>query len=122
MLQRLKADHRRLVDRQGPAGSLRKLFAAAAIAVLTAGLLPMQQADAKAADGTTIIGDDVGDVLATDIKAYVQGKPIRSMNIDGYTAVVAEDLRQYGFDVVWTPADRKVTIYNRPAKTLERRR
>ncbi|MED4601036.1 hypothetical protein P9314_10015 [Paenibacillus validus] len=119
MLQRLKADHRRLVDRRGPAGSLRKLFAAAAIAVLTAGLLPMQQADAKAADGTTIIGDDVGDVLATDIKAYVQGKPIRSMNIDGYTAVVAEDLRQYGFDVVWTPADRKVTIYNRPAKTLE---
>ncbi|MEI7026942.1 hypothetical protein [Paenibacillus sp. y28] len=65
------------------------------------------------------IGDDIGDVLATDIKAYVNGAPIRSMNIDGYTAIVAEDLRQYGFDVVWTAADRKVAIYNRPAKQME---
>ncbi|MDF2961172.1 MAG: hypothetical protein K0S39_2907 [Paenibacillus sp.] len=119
MLQILKANLSRLFERQCPVGSLRKLCAAAAIAALSAGLLPMQQADAEAAGGTYRIGDDVGDVLATDIQAYVRGKPIRSMNIDGYTAVVAEDLRQYGFDVVWTPADRKVTIYNRLVKPVE---
>lgn len=65
------------------------------------------------------IGDVVGQVLATDIQAYVNGSPIPSMNVFGYTAVAAEDLRQYGFDVAWIPQRRKLVIHNRSGKPME---
>jgi hypothetical protein len=65
------------------------------------------------------IGDVVGQVLATDIQAYVNGSPIPSMNVFGYTAVAAEDLRQYGFDVAWIPQQRRLVIHNRSGKRLE---
>ncbi|CAG7644854.1 hypothetical protein ACFQI7_24955 [Paenibacillus allorhizosphaerae] len=58
------------------------------------------------------IGDVVGQVLSTDIQAVVNGSPIPSMNVNGYTAVVAEDLRQYGFDVAWIPQRREIVIHN----------
>ncbi len=56
------------------------------------------------------VGDVVGQVLATDIQAHVNGSTITSMNIDGLTAVVAEDLRGYGFDVAWIPQRKEVAI------------
>ncbi|MCS7459866.1 hypothetical protein N0M98_06895 [Paenibacillus doosanensis] len=56
------------------------------------------------------VGDYVGEALATDIAAYVNGAPIPSMNIEGYTAVTAEDLRSYGFDVAWSPTSRSLVI------------
>jgi hypothetical protein len=59
---------------------------------------------------TLQIGDRVGVVLATDIAAYVNGASIPSMNIGGYTAVTAEDLRNYGFDVEWSPTSRSLVI------------
>ncbi|MEK8132650.1 hypothetical protein WMW72_32690 [Paenibacillus filicis] len=65
------------------------------------------------------IGDKIGNVYATDIRAYVNGHLIPSLNIDGYTAVVAEDLRSYGFDVAWTPDQRRVTILPRQDKPTE---
>ncbi|MCZ8522669.1 MULTISPECIES: hypothetical protein [Paenibacillus] len=46
----------------------------------------------------------------TDIEAYVNGKQIPSMNIDGYTAVTAENLRYYGFEVAWSPIERVLNI------------
>ncbi|SDC93525.1 hypothetical protein SAMN02799630_01776 [Paenibacillus sp. UNCCL117] len=101
---------------------------AAGACLLSASAWPLQSGaalvSAAAVSDTSLavkrqIGDDVGDVLATDIRAYVNGHLIRSMNIDGYTAVVAEDLRDYGFDVVWTAADRKVTILNKTAKPVQ---
>lgn len=49
-------------------------------------------------------------VLATDIVAYIDGYPISSYNIDGNTAVVAEDLDAYGFDVVWSSQSRTLTV------------
>ncbi|MCS7460933.1 hypothetical protein N0M98_12340 [Paenibacillus doosanensis] len=67
------------------------------------------------------IGDVIGRVLSTDIRAYINGQPIPSMNIDGYTAVVAEDLRQYGFEVAWLPERHKVSIHyasGKPAAPL----
>jgi len=48
--------------------------------------------------------------LYTDITAKINGHAIRSYNIGGYTAVVAEDLKNYGFDVVWYGAERKLTV------------
>lgn len=51
-----------------------------------------------------------GDLLETDIKAYINGCRISSYNVNGYTAVIAEDLLDYGFDVLWNDATRKVEI------------
>lgn len=56
------------------------------------------------------IGDVTGQVLSTDIRAYVNGTAIPSLNVDGFTGVAAEDLREYGFDVAWVPQERKIII------------
>ncbi len=48
--------------------------------------------------------------LYTEIVAKINGHVIRSYNIDGYTAVVAEDLRSYGFYAVWNPTDRTLSV------------
>jgi len=56
------------------------------------------------------INDPVGNVLHTDIKAYVNGEAIPSYNISGETAVVAEDLMKYGFNVDWDGAARTLSI------------
>ncbi len=55
------------------------------------------------------VGDVVGKVYSTDILAYVDGHAVTSYNIGGYTCVCVEDLMQYGFDVVWYAAERKLT-------------
>lgn len=44
-------------------------------------------------------GDIIGDIYSTDIIADVNGAPIRSFSLNGKTAVIAEDLRRYGFEV-----------------------
>lgn len=56
------------------------------------------------------IGDVTGQVQSTDIRAFVNGAEVPSLNVNGYTAVAAEDLRQYGFDVAWVPQERKIVI------------
>ena len=48
--------------------------------------------------------------LYTEIVAKINGHVIRSYNIDGYTAVVAEDLRAYGFYAIWAPAERTLSV------------
>ncbi|MBE7010237.1 MAG: hypothetical protein E7418_01955 [Ruminococcaceae bacterium] len=52
----------------------------------------------------------IGEVLHTDIVAYVNGAPIRSFNIEGWTGIIAEDLRDYGFDVIWMPDERALYV------------
>ena len=47
------------------------------------------------------VGDVVNKALYTDIVAYINHNPINSYNVDGYTAIVVEDLVDYGFNVVW---------------------
>ncbi len=44
-------------------------------------------------------GDVIGDIYSTDIVADVNGAPIRSFSLNGKTAIIAEDLRRYGFEV-----------------------
>ena len=44
-------------------------------------------------------GDIIGDIYSTDIIADVDGVPIRSFSLNGKTAIIAEDLRRYGFEV-----------------------
>ena len=55
-------------------------------------------------------GDVIGYAKYTDISAYINNYPITSYNINGYTAVVAEDLRNYGFSVEWNESDRSLSI------------
>lgn len=65
----------------------------------------------------TPVGTPLGPVYSTDIVAYVDGAPIRSYNIDGKTAIVLEDLREYGFDVEWDPIrwELRAVATQRPA-------
>lgn len=50
-------------------------------------------------------GEEIGQVLYTDIVAYIDGYAIRSYNINWNTYIVVEDLAAYGFDVTWIPED-----------------
>lgn len=57
-----------------------------------------------------------GEVLNTDIKAYINGNPIKSYNINGWTGIKAEDLRQYGFDVEWNSDERTLSVIKNPTE------
>ena len=57
------------------------------------------------------VGDPIGDVLYTDIVAYIDGHAIRSYNINWNTYIVVEDLLMYGFSVVWNGAEKKLVVY-----------
>lgn len=64
------------------------------------------------------IGTKIGVVLSTDIIATINHKPIPSMNINGYTVVVVEDLRAYGFDVVWNEMTKTLTVTRNEKKDV----
>lgn len=49
-------------------------------------------------------------VHTTDIGAVIDGSPIKSYNISDSTYIKAEDLRGYGFDVVWDADARTLSI------------
>lgn len=70
-------------------------------AVLLTGLLALP---AHAADDSRLW------VYDTDILALIDGYPIRSYNINGYTYVVIEDLADYGFGVTWDADSHSLTI------------
>lgn len=65
------------------------------------------------------VGTVIGKVMSTDIKTYINGYQIPSMNIDGSTVIVAEDLRGYGFDVIWDPAKRDLRITENLSKEFK---
>lgn len=52
----------------------------------------------------------IGEVYTTDIGALIDEQPISSYNFQGYTYVVAEDLRGYGFNVEWDAGTRTLMI------------
>ena len=57
-------------------------------------------------------------VLYTDIRTYIDGVEISSYNINGYTAVVVEDLAFYGFDVIWNGSARTLTAKRTVGKPI----
>ena len=59
--------------------------------------------------------------VTTDIVAYIDGIPIDSYNINGWTGIVSEDLRAYGFDVHWDAEERKLYVdrYESGKKTVD---
>ncbi len=62
------------------------------------------------------IGDIIGKVLYTDIVTILDGRIIPSVNIGGRTAIIVEDLRDYGYDVSWNGERR---ILEAKTKDLE---
>lgn len=67
---------------------------------------------------TSAFAKVVNKYLYTDIVATIDGVAIRTYNIDGYTNVVAEDLRNYGFIVNWDPLRRRLDISRNPYPTI----
>ncbi len=55
-------------------------------------------------------GDIAGAVYYSDIRAFINDHPIESYNVDGYTAVCAEDLAAYGFSVFWYAESRLLEV------------
>lgn len=56
------------------------------------------------------VGDVIGTTRYTDIVASINDYNIASFNFNDYTAVVAEDLANYGFLVNWEPTERALYI------------
>ena len=56
------------------------------------------------------IGDIIGYAQPTDIIATINGYQLLSYNVDGYTYIVAEDLKAYGMNVVYDDASRTLTV------------
>lgn len=56
------------------------------------------------------VGEAAGNYYCTDIVATLDGKPIESYNIGGRTCIAAEQLREFGYDVVWDEDARTLTI------------
>lgn len=64
------------------------------------------------------VGDIKGYATYTDICAYINHYPITSYNVNDCTVVVAEDLRNYGFDVEWNPDNRSLGIKRNSATVI----
>lgn len=85
-----------------------KKFATAVLATLSL-VIAITYAGAERVSAYEV-GDVVGKAVYTDIAAYINGYPIPSYNVDGYTVIVAEDLRNYGFDVTWDGDARTLSV------------
>ena len=52
----------------------------------------------------------IGQVLSTDIRAYINGAEIPAYNIDGKLAIIVSDLNNYGFKTHYNNDLRKTTV------------
>jgi len=64
------------------------------------------------------VGYPIGDVLYSDITAYINGNAIPTSVINGKTLVVVEDLLKYGFDVKWDGNDRTLKVEINKSKKI----
>lgn len=60
--------------------------------------------------GTCVKAEITGEVLSTDIGTLIDFEPVKSYNINDYTYIKAEDLRDYGFNVGWNEEARLLSI------------
>lgn len=60
----------------------------------------------------------VGWTRSTDIVAQIDGRTMRSFNVEGETVVVAEDLARYGFGVAWDGVRRELRVYRDTEKPM----
>jgi hypothetical protein len=64
------------------------------------------------------IGDPLGDIVYSDIVAYINGNTIPTSIKNGMTMVVVEDLSNYGFDVVWNGVAKTLNVKPNAAKKI----
>lgn len=55
-------------------------------------------------------GSVLGNYYETDIVTRLDGRPITAYNIGGRTYIHAERMREWGYAVIWSEADRTLTI------------
>ena len=71
------------------------------------------------ADVSTLrIGDEIGNVLNTDIKTFINGHRIPSYNINNRSAVLIKDLVNYGFNSVYNDQTRTSSVTFNPSKRV----
>ncbi len=80
----------------------RKLLCAALAAMMLAAMIVPVSAYK--------VGDKVSSYAYTDIVTYINDTPIESFNINWETAVIVEDLVNYGFNVAWDPGARTLKV------------
>lgn len=56
------------------------------------------------------IGEPLGDVLYSDIVAYINGEAIPTNALSGKTLIAVEDLSKYGFDVTWNANEKSLKV------------
>ena len=56
------------------------------------------------------IGEPIGDILYSDIIAYINGDAIPTSAMTNKTLIVVEDLAKYGFDVVWNKNEKSLKV------------
>lgn len=61
------------------------------------------------------VGEVLGNYYETDIKTYLDGHEITAYNTGGITYIWAEQMRDFGYEVIWNENDRtlKITSPNR---------
>jgi len=59
---------------------------------------------------TPQLGAVLGNVLNTDVTAYINGQQIPTYTIGTRTFIAVEDLERYGFDVAWNRGDRSLRV------------
>ncbi len=64
------------------------------------------------------IGDVAGSYYHTDIVTYFDSIAVESYNIGGTTVIVATDLKQFGYDVIWDAENRKVYINEKGSEAI----
>ena len=56
------------------------------------------------------VGDIMGEVKSTDICTYIDSIYIDSYNYSGYTYVIVEELKDYGFNIDWNQDSKELNI------------
>ena len=58
------------------------------------------------------VGKPIGYYYETDIKTYLDNNIITAYNTNGTTWIWAEEMRNFGYDVVWSATERTLSIYS----------
>jgi hypothetical protein len=64
-------------------------------------------------------GTPIAAALSTDITTSINDIPVPSFNVNGYSVIYADDLRAFGFDVIWNNDKRTLTLNRNPANKPE---
>lgn len=85
------------------------------------GVCPYDTPSVKPAENKKVavpaVKEELPHTIATDIKAYINDNFIPCFSYKDSLYIVAEDLNNYGYDVVWNEKDRSLKISRNSEKT-----